>query len=407
MSSNILNVNEGIVQDNSIISYQYHSHQPYSSTTLEHNDEIRIPIQTQDLYTLPSQSYLYIEGKLLKEDSTFSNNVKFTNNGILYLFDEIRYELGGVVIDRVRNPGITTTMKGLISFSKAESDSLQNAGWDENQNPSILDDKGNFNVCIPLKMIMGFAEDFHKIIMNLRQELILIRSNTDLNGIIQTEDKKEKYKAVLNKILWKMPHITVSDRQKLRLFKQFESNQDLNIIFRSWELHEYPQLTQTKNHTWAVKSSNQLEKPRFIIIAFQTDIKNNINKNMSNFSHCNLVNLKLYLNSEVFPYDNLNLDFKNQKYAILYEMYKQFQKVYYYKNRSDPCVQPGRFKTHSPLIVVDCSRQSEDLLVGGAIDIRIEFETSENVPNKTTAYCLILHDRIVKYNPLTSTIKVF
>lgn len=406
MSSNILKVNENVISDDSIVSFQYHTHQPYSATTLNNNDEIRIPIQTQDLYTLPSQSFLYLEGKLIKEDGTFSDNVKFTNNGLTYLFEEIRYELGGVCIDRVRNPGITSTMKGYVSFTKSESNNLQNAGWDHENHPSLLDDKGNFSACIPLKMLMGFAEDFNKIIMNIRQELVLIRSNNDLNAIYQFSDKKEKYKVTLSKVLWKMPHITVSDSQKLRLLKQFESNRDLNIAFRSWELHEYPQLQQSKNHTWAVKSSNQLEKPRFIIIGFQTEVKGKISKNSSHFHQCNLTNLKVYLNSEVFPYDNLNVDFDTNKFAIIYEMYTQFQRSYYYKRQSDPCYDPSSFKTKAPLIIIDCSRQGEDVLKGGAVDVRIEFETSKAVAANTTAYCLILHDRLIRYNPLSSTVKV-
>ena len=139
-------------------------------------------------------------------------------------------------------------MKGLVSFSKTEYSTLHNAGWRDDQNPALLDGQGNFIVCIPLKILMGFAEDFHKIIMNLRQELILIRSNTDLNAIIQESETLEKYKVVLNKVLWKMPHVTVNDNQKLRLLKQFESNRDLNIAYRSWEIHEYPQLQQSKTH---------------------------------------------------------------------------------------------------------------------------------------------------------------
>ena len=198
MSYNILKVNENVIQDDSIVSYQYHSHQPYTSTTFNNNDEIRIPIQTQDLYTLPNQSFLYIEGQLLKSDNTYSDNIQFVNNGIMHLFDEIRYELGGVIIDRVRNPGITTTMKGYVSFTKTESNTLlKNAGWDADEIPPLLDSKGNFNVCIPLKILLGFAEDFNKIIMNLRQELVLIRGNTDLNGIKQISDLKETYKVTL------------------------------------------------------------------------------------------------------------------------------------------------------------------------------------------------------------------
>lgn len=114
MSFNILNVNEGVFSDRSISNYQYHTHQPYAATTFNNNDEIRIPIQTQDLYTLPGQSYLYIEGKVLTTKDEYSAHVSFVNNGIAYLFDEIRFELGGLVVDRIRNPGITSTRDGAL-----------------------------------------------------------------------------------------------------------------------------------------------------------------------------------------------------------------------------------------------------------------------------------------------------
>jgi hypothetical protein len=47
-------------------------------------------------------------------------------------------------------------------------------------------------------------------------------------------------------------------------------------------------------------------------------------------------------------------------------------------------------------VVIDCSKQKEELK-RSPVDIRIEFETNVVIPNKTTAYCLILHDRIAKY----------
>ncbi|RZF35535.1 hypothetical protein LSTR_LSTR010226 [Laodelphax striatellus] len=49
--------------DNSIIGYEYHSHAPYT-TSFKANDEIRIPIQQQDIYTIPSESYLHVEFKV-------------------------------------------------------------------------------------------------------------------------------------------------------------------------------------------------------------------------------------------------------------------------------------------------------------------------------------------------------
>lgn len=124
---------------------------------------------------------------------------------------------------------------------------------------------------------------------------------------------------------------------------------------------------------------------------------------MSYFDHCKLTTMNLYLNSETYPYDSLNLNFDNNQYAILYEMYAQFQQSYY-ERENEPVLSPDKFKGIAPLVVIDCSHQNETLK-SGAVDIRLEFETSENMPAETTAYCLILHDRIVKYNPLTNAVR--
>ena len=48
---------------------------------------------------------------------------------ICYLFDEIRYELNGIEIDRCKNVGITSTIKDYISLTHGQSYIMKNAGW--------------------------------------------------------------------------------------------------------------------------------------------------------------------------------------------------------------------------------------------------------------------------------------
>lgn len=57
MSENILDVKSSVIHQDDIIHQQYHTYSPYSMT-FNNNDEIRITIQSQDLYVLPSDSYL-------------------------------------------------------------------------------------------------------------------------------------------------------------------------------------------------------------------------------------------------------------------------------------------------------------------------------------------------------------
>ncbi|CAH0560525.1 unnamed protein product [Brassicogethes aeneus] len=341
---NILNVTDRAFFDYSLVNVEKHSYLPYVSNSVNNNDEIRIPINQSDLFTHPSESFIYIEGKLLKADGTISTTAKLVNNFFAHLFEEIRLEIGGKVIDRVKNPGTTTTLKGLVSFNKNELERLKNAGWNIDSGESLYEvhsSTGCFNVCVPLKTLFGFAEDFKKIIINLRQELTLIRSNSDQNAIYNTL-KTETNKIEIGKIVWKMPHISVADEEKLKLFNLYESGRELEIGFRSWEMFEYPLLQKTQHHTWSVKSATQLEKPRYIIVAFQTDRKNDLYKNNGYFDNIFLRNIKLFLNSEQFPYDQLQLQFDKDQYSLLYEMYSNFQQSYFEKE-NEPLLSPQQF----------------------------------------------------------------
>jgi len=57
-----------------------------------------------------------------------------------------------------------------------------------------------------------------------------------------------------------------------------------------------------------------------------------------------------------------------------------------------------------PLFVIDCSKQAETIKTG-SVDIRIDIETSKDIPADTSAYCLIIHDALVQYLPLSGIVK--
>lgn len=396
----ILNIAEKVLVDNSIVSNQIHTHQPYTNR-FENNDEIRIPIQ-EDMSTLPGLSYLYVEGKLVTSAGTPTQTAKFVNNGIAHLFSEIRYEMNGVVVDSVIKPGITSTMKGYVSYTSNDIKKLHNAGWLPQTGNSLTDVLGNFNVCIPLSMLLGFAEDYGKVILNIRQELVLIRSNTDDDAVVNTA-KDETIKVVIDKIYWKVPHITAGLAQELSLTKYIDKNIDTQVAFRSWQLHMISGVNQVTQHSHAIATSTKLQTPRQVIVGFHTGRAGKLDKNMSEFDHCNIKNLRVYLNTDRYPYDNLNIDFDRRHYATLYEMYSHFQSAYYNKH-DEPLLSLEEFKTKAPLIVVDCSNQ-KDYLQANAVVLRLEFETASNVAADTTAYCLVLHDRVFTYNALTKAVK--
>jgi len=179
-------------------------------------------------------------------------------------------------------------------------------------------------------------------------------------------------------------------------------NKNLQIAFRSLELHELPSFPNTKKHTWSVKTSSQLEKPRYIIFGFQTNRDNKARKRTDEFDHCKLKNLKVFLNSEYYPYSDLNLDFDTGDVSKAYEMLVRFRETYY-NTLPDPVVSRVDFIEKYPLIVIDTSHQNE-AIKEGIVDIKLEIETDANVPANTTAYCLIIHDKMFEYNPISNEI---
>lgn len=394
----MLQINNSIESDNSITGVELHSYSPYN-LSFKNSDEIRISIQHQDLIVMPSESLIYIEGTFTTHDGNKPATATFTNNCMAFLFDEIRYELNGVEIDKNKNPGVTSTMKGYVSLSENESSKLIHTGWSHNKPPTITD--GDFNFCIPLKHLLGFAEDYQKIILNSKHELILIRSRSDENSYISTA--KDNMIVNITKLQWKMPHVTVADDEKIKILKTIQSNRLIKASFRNWEIYEYPILPLSNKHAWTVKTVSQLEKPRYVIVGFQTARKNKNDKNMSEFDHCSMTNMKLFLNSECYPYDNLNLNFTKNQFSILYEMYTKFQQSYY-NHQSAPLFSFEDFKNKAPLIVIDCSRQNESIK-SAPIDISLELEFEGNIPANTSAFCLIIHDRIIEYNPLTNIVR--
>ncbi|XP_018314336.1 uncharacterized protein [Mycetomoellerius zeteki] len=163
-----------------------------------------------------------------------------------------------------------------------------------------------------------------RVVINARRELILIRARNDNNCLIG--DSTTEPTLELFKVQWRMPHVFLSEINKLSMLRALESGRYLSMAFRSWDLYEFPLLQSTTKHSWTIKTAIQLEKPRYVIFALQTGRKNVMIEDISRFDDCKLTNAKLYLNSECYPYDNLNLDSDKNRCAILYDLYARFCK---------------------------------------------------------------------------------
>lgn len=261
----MLDIESGVEYNDVITGCEYHTHKPYASATFKCNDEIRIPISQQDIITIPFESTLHISGKIKgKKSGGTDAEISLINNAMAYLFEDIRYEICGVVVDRTKNVGITTTIKNLLSIKQNETNILKNSCWLGVGNTLKTQ---QFTFSIPLKKLFGFFEDYTKILTHVKQELILLRASNDANALLSTDAVDPSIE--ITDLYWRVPHVTVSDSFKEKLLRLVNKDMPVHLGFRNWEIHEFPTLPQTKRHNWAIKTSSQLEKPRYVILAFQ------------------------------------------------------------------------------------------------------------------------------------------
>jgi len=95
----ILNITQKPEIDQSIEEYEYHSYEPITGTNLNRHGEIRITIETQDLFTHPSESYLVFHGQLVRnaDDAVYADAdvITLTSSAMMHLFNNIKYQLLG------------------------------------------------------------------------------------------------------------------------------------------------------------------------------------------------------------------------------------------------------------------------------------------------------------------------
>ena len=181
------NIQTAVEFDESVAHYEIHAHQPYTSSAFNNSDEIRISIQHQDLCLLPSHNSLHVCERLTKTDGSVVERTKLVNNAISHLLEEIRYKINAIEIDRCKNIGLSSFMRGLVSLNPCRNWIMENAGWlNVKKTLNMCNDDGYFDVSIPLSMIVGFTKDYRQIVVNTKHELT--RSRIQATVPIPTSD---------------------------------------------------------------------------------------------------------------------------------------------------------------------------------------------------------------------------
>ena len=222
----MLHIDEDAQTDDSIQSYKRFAFQPITGTDYNNASPIVIRVENSDSYFRPCDSEIEFEGEIVKETggTAFKKAealLALINNGIMHLFDNIKYELSSIEIDSVYLPGQATTMFGLLTKNQNYIDgaglsscwapdggsgdaSDKNDGWETRRKFLFLNDRtgagheepasGKFRFLVRLEDIFGFAADYNRVMYGFTHTLTLIRNlnHKDMLCLVQMQPQRGK-----------------------------------------------------------------------------------------------------------------------------------------------------------------------------------------------------------------------
>ena len=132
-------------------------------------------------------------------------------------------------------------------------------------------------------------------------------------------------------------------------------------------------VSESTKFTWRLSVKTAPEKPKFIIVGFQTAKDGDQTKNPSTFDHVNLRNTYVMLNSDRYPAVDYNLSFSNQKFSRVYGNASFFGVKFFGMDEltTQSHITPTDYKTLYPLFTFDVSKQKEKLK-SFVVDIQIK-----------------------------------
>ena len=436
--ADILQITEDIPVDDSIYEYEYKEYNPIAGTDFNRGS-IVITIESQDIYTHPTESFLIIEGRLIKNTGALYNDneyVTLINNAMMYLFSDVRYHLASHEIEVLQNPGHATTMLGLLKypddFTKSQGlnqlwfpDSETGDGEVDNNNNVINkgfelrhkhiikspNPKGTFGFKIPLKHFLGFCEDYKKVLYGMQQRLTLTRTvntNAILRGYQTNAQGAKIYydegNVRIDNIRWFMPHVIPSDAYRLQLDKVIEKKEKIPVGYRMLQCDNIQVPENQREFTWRLGVKSSPDIPRFIIVGFQSGKNNTQEGNPAIFDHLFVRNIYVTLNAKRYPDINYNNNFTENPYSRIYGDATLFRKKFFNMDElvSNSGINPVDYKNIFPLYLFDVSKQSEKLKTFVSdIHIKASFNANpaggNNPPANTLAYAVIISDRLFHF----------
>ena len=214
-----------------------------------------------------------------------------------------------------------------------------------------------------------------------------------------------------------MPVVSPSIEVQSNLLSEIDSGLTYDIAFMNKKMDYINFPINSTKFTYQITYSTGIERPRYIIAAFQTidmastgannkicynrAIFNGTNLDGANALMIDLRNVILKVNGKEYQLHDYDNSFNENRLARWYQAYKNMKKSLNDDFREEDMISFFDFRNLYRLYCFDISKQTEQLVSVGISNVSLDFyfnspATPQSNTTVNTVYILSLYDRLIK-----------
>ena len=359
--------------DDSITKYDfvkiYEDH--HGSGTLKNATNFSYTTDNEDMWLLPSESYLKVEFYFRKEDgneyawvdvpaaagvnAVNADDINLADNGY-NLFKEARYFIADQEIERLDNVGIATlvnhlrTMENYYDFKDSKHCEL--LFWDDTNKRQayIRMAKGRMFLMLPVEKIFPFLRHNRHVFRGVRHKITLTLN--DMGRIIAHTGGTDGTVYIEN-MEWLVPYVEPSLGMMAKLETQLSKQNEYTINWSSINVYKHQPPKQTDIR---LPLASTVHKPTNIFIMGQSlSREQDQEEDAMKFDNLGIEECYVEVNGVRFPDNPVKADFENYNHT---EPFKRFQDACYNKNCPNGYI---GFRDNYPIWHIDVSQHKPEL----------------------------------------------
>lgn len=361
-----------------------------------------------------SRIMYHIRGEVVKKSDgsayPSSSTIKLVDNFVPFLFSRIELRKHNTTIECVEQPGITSTVKSLLTYGNSMKNTLSNNGFS-----STFESGGRFEALGTLGHLgFGFFDHLRYPMYKGGFEITFTRAVDDdalyhWKGAASGATEPEDGKIVIKSFVLRVPLVEYTATSKIQLIDGLKHLSDKNQLvynYYQWQCIDKKGVFGSSFSFDITNAFRNVYSPKFVMICLQTSRSNNQKKDPSRFDSCNIKSVAVKINGERYPHESQSLEITSGNWRLLYDQYLRFRLVRF--GDSDVLLTPKEFIDKYPVMIMDTHLHPVNIDRSRS-DVQIELEFTNAIASPqanegTTAYVIVVSEAQFVYDITRNTI---